>query len=217
MKLLQELKTEDLCSYRPIPFWSWNDRLEPEELRRQVRKMHEAGMGGFFMHARGGLETEYMGQDWFHAIEASMDEAKKLGMHAWCYDENGWPSGFAGGELLKNPENLVHFLRFEKKPNFDASALGVYVLEGSHLRRLLGAEDGVSEYLCVYDCQNPSAVDILNPRVTDAFLALTHEKYYARLGAEFGRGISGFFTDEPQYFRYETAYTPMLLTEFPKV
>ena len=216
MKLLREGKKEDLCSYRPIPFWSWNDRLEPEELRRQVRKMHEAGMGGFFMHARGGLETEYMGQDWFRAIEASMDEAKKLGMHAWCYDENGWPSGFAGGELLKNPENLVHFLRFAKKPHFDTLALGVYMLEGSHLRRLLGAEDGVSEYLCVYDCRNPSAVDILNPCVTDAFLALTHEKYYARLGAEFGRGISGFFTDEPQYFRYETAYTPMLLTEFPK-
>ena len=83
-----------------------------EELRRQVRNMHEAGMGGFFMHARGGLETEYMGEDWFRAIEASMDEAKKLGMNAWCYDENGWPSGFAGGALLKNPENLVHFLRF---------------------------------------------------------------------------------------------------------
>lgn len=216
MKLLKELKKENLRAYRPIPFWSWNDRLEPEELRRQVRNMHEAGMGGFFMHARGGLETEYMGEDWFHAVEASMDEAKKLGMNVWCYDENGWPSGFAGGALLKNPENLVHFLRFAKKPDFDASALGVYALEGSHLRRLLCAEDGVSEYLCVYDCQNPSAVDILNPRVTDAFLELTHEKYFARLGAEFGRGISGFFTDEPQYFRYETAYTPMLLTEFPK-
>ena len=41
--------------YRPIPFWSWNEKLEPEELRRQVRAMHDAGLGGFFMHARGGL------------------------------------------------------------------------------------------------------------------------------------------------------------------
>lgn len=216
MKLLDNLTQQDLTDYRPVPFWSWNDRLAPEELRRQVRRMHEAGMGGFFMHARGGLETEYMGEEWFRAVEASMDEAKKLGMNAWCYDENGWPSGFAGGELLKDPDNLVHFLRFAEKPNFDPSALGVYALEGGHLRRLLGAEDGVSAYLCVYDHRNPSAVDILNPRVTDAFLELTHEKYYDRLGAEFGRGISGFFTDEPQYFRYETAYTPMLLTEFPK-
>ena len=33
---------------RPCPFWSWNDELDPEELRRQVRAMHDAGLGGFF-------------------------------------------------------------------------------------------------------------------------------------------------------------------------
>ena len=78
----------------------------------------------------------------------------------------------------------------------------------------VGAVNGISEYLCVYDCQNSSTVDILDPRITDAFLALTHEKYFERFGAEFGKGIAGFFTDEPQYFRYETAYTPVLLTEY---
>lgn len=34
--------------YRPIPFWSWNDKLEPGELRRQIGAMQNAGMGGFF-------------------------------------------------------------------------------------------------------------------------------------------------------------------------
>ena len=29
------------------------------------------------------------------------EEAKKLGMQAWAYDENGWPSGFVGGKLLE--------------------------------------------------------------------------------------------------------------------
>ena len=51
--------------YRPIPFWSWNEKLDAEETREQVRKMNEAGIGGFFMHARGGLQTEYMGKDWY--------------------------------------------------------------------------------------------------------------------------------------------------------
>ncbi len=178
--------------------------------------MQHAGMGGFFMHARGGLETEYLSEDWFRAVEASVDEAKKRGMQAWCYDENGWPSGFTGGRLLEHPENWAHYLRFERKADFDPAALGVYALENSHLRQLIGSECGVTEYLCVYDCQNPSTVDILDPRITDAFLALTHEKYLERFGAEFGKGIAGFFTDEPQYFRYETAYTPMLLTEYEK-
>ena len=119
------MKSTDLISAfcRPVPFWSWNDKLEPDELRRQIGAMQDAGMGGFFMHARGGLETKYLSEDWFRAVEASVDEAKKRGMQAWCYDENGWPSGFAGGKLLENPENWAHYLRFERKTDFDAAAL----------------------------------------------------------------------------------------------
>ena len=29
-------------------------------------------------------------------IKASAEEAEKLDMEAWLYDEEGWPSGFAG-------------------------------------------------------------------------------------------------------------------------
>ena len=36
--------------YREVPFWSWNDDLDPLELRRQVALMDEAGWGGVFMH-----------------------------------------------------------------------------------------------------------------------------------------------------------------------
>ena len=39
--------------YRPIPFWSWNEKLNTEETRRQVRLMKDAPLGGYFMHARG--------------------------------------------------------------------------------------------------------------------------------------------------------------------
>ena len=96
------MKSTDLISVfcRPVPFWSWNDKLEPDELRRQIGAMQDAGMGGFFMHARGGLETEYLSEDWFRAVEASVDEAKKRGMQAWCYDENGWPSGRKTGRII---------------------------------------------------------------------------------------------------------------------
>ena len=85
--------------YRPIPFWSWNDRLDVTETRRQVALMDEAGIGGFFMHARGGLLTEYMGEEWFLNVEAAIDEAHRRGMHPWAYDENGWPSGFGDGKV----------------------------------------------------------------------------------------------------------------------
>ena len=48
--LKQYFKSEKCKSYRPIPFWSWNDKLEPEELIRQIQWMNKNGMGGFFMH-----------------------------------------------------------------------------------------------------------------------------------------------------------------------
>lgn len=85
--------------YRPIPFWSWNERLETEETRRQVCEMQKAGLGGFFMHARGGLQNEYMGEEWFDNITAAVEESKKVHTDAWAYDEHGWPSGFCGGKV----------------------------------------------------------------------------------------------------------------------
>ena len=83
--------------YRPIPFWSWNDKLEPKELSRQADMMAEVGMGGYFMHARSGLDTEYLSDQWFECIEEGISSAQRNDMYPWAYDENGWPSGFAGG------------------------------------------------------------------------------------------------------------------------
>jgi hypothetical protein len=88
--------------YRSAPFWSWNDKLSATELRRQARDMKAQGMGGFFMHSREGLETEYLGKDWWNCVRATVDEAKKIGMNAWLYDEDRWPSGHAGGLVPKH-------------------------------------------------------------------------------------------------------------------
>ena len=35
------------------------------------------------MHARGGLQTEYLSEEWFDNITASLDEGEKLDMLAW--------------------------------------------------------------------------------------------------------------------------------------
>ena len=56
--------------YRPVPFWSWNEKLSPEELRWQIREMKKVGLGGFFMHARGGLQTGYLSDEWMDCVKA---------------------------------------------------------------------------------------------------------------------------------------------------
>ena len=76
------------CEWRGAPFWSWNDDLDPAEIRGQIRAMKRAGLGGFFMHNRIGLVTPYMGESWMDCIAAAVAEAKKQGMQAWLYDED---------------------------------------------------------------------------------------------------------------------------------
>jgi len=198
--------------YRPVPFWSWNDKLEPEKLKEQIRWMHKQGIGGFFMHAREGLVTKYLSEDWMRCIEECCAEAEKLGMHGWVYDENGFPSGFVGGALLEKMENRDRFLTW-RKGAFDPTADLKYDLSGNSVKLVDIEEPGV-EYLNVYIGTSASTVDVLNPVVVDQFLEATHQAYKTHFASDFSGKIRGFFTDEPQYFRYNTPYTPLVRAYF---
>ncbi len=207
-ELLQKI-TNPPSEYRAIPFWSWNDRLEPEMLQWQIREMKKAGLGGYFMHARGGLQTPYLGDEWMECIRASIEEGKRQGMGAWCYDEEGWPSGFAGGIVTAMGDKChVRWLELEEGGSVKESAqvLGVYVLDGDRLLRI--ASDRITRYgeegrriFTVGHRSNSYYIDILNKDVVKAFIESTYDKYYSRFGEEFGKGMSGFFTDEPQFAR----------------
>ena len=162
---------------RPIPFWSWNDALDPKVLSDQAREMSKRGMGGFFMHARGGLETEYLGEDWMRCIEAETGTAEALGLKPWIYDEEGWPSGFAGGRVPARGEAYQ----------------GLWIsLESSGGELLRDYGD------CrIYLHRNSNYIDVLSFDAVRAFIEETHERYRSRLGASFS-SLAGFFTDEPR-------------------
>ncbi|MBQ8333119.1 MAG: hypothetical protein IJX93_05035, partial [Clostridia bacterium] len=208
-------------SYGSIPFWSWNDKLEENELRHQIRVMKSLGMNGFFMHARGGLETEYLSDEWFDCINVCVDEAKKLGMEAWSYDENGWPSGFAGGELLKDKANFA--LAIEQKsgayPQSMEDIIAVYKKNADGTFTHVTSDYGCEEYLILYKRYDESYVDTLDGEITDKFIAATHEAYKKRVdAAEFSAdgAMPGFFTDEPQYYRWGNPWSNMLPAQFEK-
>lgn len=211
-RLEEHFKSETFMSYRAIPFWSWNDQLEQVELKKQIHWMRECGMGGFFMHARSGLETEYMSEEWMKCIEECSKVATKLGMKAWVYDENGWPSGFAGGKLLDNIANRDQFLTY-KIGAFDENASVSYLMTEKILQRVANG-DIAGDYLNLYIHVSASTADILNPKVVDQFIDFTHEAYRTRFGEKFSERIEGFFTDEPQYYRWATPYTVMIQQYF---
>ncbi len=181
--------------YRPIPFWSWNEKLDTEETKRQVKVMDEAGIGGFFMHARGGLQTEYMKKEWFDNVTAATEEAEERSMYPWAYDENGWPSGFGGG--IVNGMGVKYqqkYLRMEDENNhpdtFICECAGKYF----------------------YYEINPFYVDTLDKEVIATFIDKIYKPYYEK----YQNRICGFFTDEPQISRSGTPWSFVFEDEYKK-
>lgn len=181
--------------YRPIPFWSWNEKLDISETQSQIEQMNDAGIGGYFMHARGGLQTEYMGKEWFDNISVGVETGKKLGMRVWAYDENGWPSGFGNGIVNgKGVKYQQKTLRCE--------------LGEKQTETTIANVDGYHFY---YDV-NPFYVDLLDKEVTKSFLNEIYETYYEK----YANAIEGFFTDEPQLSRLGIPWSMVLESEYKK-
>jgi len=221
-KFLGELENPG-SDYRGAPFWAWNGKLEKEELRRQIRLMHQMGLGGFFMHSRVGLDTAYLTNEWFDCIQACIDEAAKLGMNAWIYDEDRWPSGAAGGLVTKNEKYRQRYLFLEvgadpAKCAWSDAVLAAFAgqIDGTSvkgLRRLpAGRKPALQndEKLLVFTVQLAGLsdwfngftyLDTLSHEAVREFIRLTHQAYKKKHGKHFGKTIPGFFTDEPSHSR----------------
>lgn len=175
---------------RPAPFWSWNDDMTSEELTRQIDEMSEKGWGSFFMHSRVGLVTPYLQDKWFELVNACCDEAKNEGMYAHLYDEDKWPSGFAGGRVTEREEYRQRYLCLLKRSDLQDDDV-VYKDLGDRVIAKRIVRLGVDWFngYCYADLMNKEAVQY--------FLETTHEKYAEKCGKYMGNVIPDVFTDEP--------------------
>ncbi|MFV0401480.1 MAG: glycosyl hydrolase [Oscillospiraceae bacterium] len=202
-------------AYRAKPFWSWNGLLEEDELLRQVDCIEEMGFGGFFMHSRTGLQTEYLGEEWFRLINACADYAEKKGLESWLYDEDRWPSGLAGGLVTEgHPEYWMKAVKMEELPigsAVEGDFLAVFScrLDGNNLLDYAPYNGALPEghnRLLTFRVINTDAhpvyngagyVDTMNPEAIRSYLSITHEAYQKHCGERMGKSIKGIFTDEP--------------------
>jgi len=122
----QKLTAEDFknpsSEYRAAPFWAWNNKLDKEELVWQIEQLKKMGFGGFHMHVRTGMATEYLSDEYMDIVAACVEKARKEKMLAWLYDEDRWPSGAAGGFVTKEPKYRVRHLLLTRKPYGAVSA-----------------------------------------------------------------------------------------------
>ncbi|MBL8993439.1 MAG: glycoside hydrolase, partial [Spirochaetia bacterium] len=180
------------------PFWSWNADLEEEELVRQIRDMKEKGWGGYFMHSRVGLITPYLSKKWFDCVKACLKEAAATGTDAWLYDEDKWPSGFAGGIVPEMGKayrlKVLKAIRPEELDKENDEVLSkIQRPEGEVLIAKHTAPLGNAWF------NGASYVDMMNPEVVKKFLEVTVDGYKKEVGEHFGKEIPGIFTDEPCY------------------
>ncbi|MDR2754493.1 MAG: hypothetical protein LBC20_02190 [Planctomycetaceae bacterium] len=102
------------------PLWTWNDRLTDEQVRGTLRDLAQQHVRQVWVHPRPGLMTPYLSDEWFARWKTALDEAQKLDMNVWIYDENSYPSGFAGGLVPEAlPDSRGMGLKFEEVTKLD--------------------------------------------------------------------------------------------------
>ena len=181
--------------------------------------LKEMGFGGYFMHSRTGLETEYLGEEWFSLINSCADYGHREGMENWLYDEDRWPSGSAGGMVTRYKKYRAKFLEMTfldvaeyRRMRWSQNLVAVFACrleeEIMHSKRRLCKGDCLEEgetavvFRKIYAEKDDNYngycyVDTMSREATDYFLKTTHEKYRKKCGKRLGTKIQGIFTDEP--------------------
>ncbi len=206
------------AQYRSHLFYSLNDELTAEEIKNQIDGFKTAGIGGFYLHSRVGLLTEYLSDEWWQAIDGAVDRANEIGLQAFFYDEDKWPSGYAGGKIpLMNDsfraQSLARLTINTPLPN----------------EAVLISQDSNYNYISYpASLDNPlfngtSYVDLMNPHSVNAFLESTHKIYFEKYLDKMPYTVA-FFSDEPhihsRYFDKNTkhkgvvTYSPFLRERF---
>ncbi len=221
------------AEFRSVPLWVWNDAVSREEIEIQLRDFKEQGIGGVFIHPRPGLSTPYLSDEWLALCRYAVETGKTLGLKVWLYDENSYPSGFAGGHVpAVMPDALGKGLRltrmnqlpgqFENRPLLVLKKKGSGFMEVTETSGPAAAGD-----YYVFDLKENEAspwfggfnyVDIMRPEVTEKFLNLTLEAYRQSFGEEFGHTVPGSFQDEahiaPVSGSDTVNFTPQLFFRF---
>jgi len=221
------------AEYTTAPFFVWNYKITKEEIDKFLLDFKEHGSSQVFVHPRPGLITEYLSDEWFELFKYTVEKGKELGMKIWIYDENSYPSGFAGGHVpdqMQESYNQGQGLKMTKAEILPDTADKYYLClkeeNGSYINitSSLDTEKGkTGRYFLFsktfYEKSNWyggfSYVDILYPGVTAKFLEVTMQGYEKNAGNEFGLTVPGIFTDEPEISSPEgIRWTPDLFDVF---
>ena len=180
--LQNDLYQNPPARFAPGYFWIINDTMDTDVMTAQLKDMADKGAKSVCMHPfpkefrwNSAMSPSYLSPE-YHAIMAKVAEAAhRLGMHWYLYDEGGWPSGGACGQI--------------------------WAMDPERFNRTYAELDENGRVRIVKVSETPErrapVPDVLVPGVTEMFLELTHESYAKYLEPYFGSSVRFTFTDEP--------------------
>jgi hypothetical protein len=136
---LYELFQNPASTYHPFVRWWWNgNKVQAQELVRQLRLMKEAGIGGVeinpirFPNSSGdvddlGIESlQWLSDEWIDMLQVTFDEAKRLDMTCDLIVGSGWPFG---GEFLEGDERgqvmVIGVIKLEGPKEYETSVFNL--------------------------------------------------------------------------------------------
>jgi len=123
---LYDVFTNPPADARPMVRWWWNgNAVEAGELKRELKVMKEAGIGGVeinsiamppFAVPTGAPALQWAGKEWSEMVQVASEEARELGMITDLIVGSGWPFG---GRFLKEDEIMQRLgvKKYEPEPN----------------------------------------------------------------------------------------------------
>ena len=180
--LKNELFRDPPAHYSPGYFWLINGPMDPDVMIAQLKDMADHGARTVCMHPfprefrwNSDMSPAYLSPEYHAVMDKVAAAADRMDMNWYLYDEGGWPSGSACGQVwAADPE------RFSRS---------WAELDENGKVRIVKAKNDPK--------RNAPVPDVLVPGVTELFLRLTHEAYAQYLKPYFGRSIRFAFTDEP--------------------
>ena len=123
----EKFKVPDL-RYAPLYAWVWNYKCTRERIDAQLDEMQRLGVRAFYIIPEpkefrpASMPTElypdYLTPEFFEMVSYALRSGRERGMYSWIYDEGGWPSGGACGQVLNAHPEYARRVLSQKKVSF---------------------------------------------------------------------------------------------------
>ena len=206
-------------------FWLHGDE-SPQQLTAALEKVAQGGNGCFTAESRP--HSDWLGPNWFRDLGVCLDEAKRLDLRMWIFDERWWPSGEVGGmvpkryasKYLQSDEREVHGPQSLSMPVPEKARVAVLAgrmvggaIDGESLIDLApGIRRGRIEWnvppgtwkVMTFTWRTMPArrrgylVDGASRDAVDWYIRTVYQPHYDHFSNDFGGTIVGYFYDEPE-------------------